>query len=225
VGSRSEEGKQKPRAVAEYLVDRLFLAGVDKLCFVVAPGKSDILEYFGAGRFTQHCVTFVVQPQSAGLCDAIFRPAPLISPEEVVMIGLPDTIWFPADGLCKLPDDRLSFLLFPVEHPELFDVVRTDDLNTLIEIQVKPCAPRSKWIWGAIKMPALIFHELHALWKDRNQADEYIGTLINAWLAQGGEAKGYYLGKSYVDVGTINGYHQAIQILKENSAKEGRSIL
>jgi hypothetical protein len=34
-----------------------------------------------------------------------------------VLVGLPDTIWFPEDGLRALPDDRLSFLLFPVKNP------------------------------------------------------------------------------------------------------------
>jgi len=222
VGSRSEEGNDKPKAVAEYLVDRFIRAGVDIFCFVVAPGKSDIMEFFGADRLIKQCATFVVQPQPAGLCDAIFRVAPLIPPEELVVIGLPDTIWFPENGLCTLPDHYLSFLLFPVKNPELFDVVRTDDLNTVIEIQVKPCEPRSKWIWGAIKMPGSIFHELHALWKARHEADEYIGTLINAWLAQGGQAKGYYTGNSYVDVGTINGYHEAIRIL--NDHKKGPAL-
>src|SRR3954469_9598920 len=73
VGSRLDGAVERPRAVSEYLIDRMLLAGADKLCFVISPGKSDILEYYGDAVRGAHC-TYVVQPKPAGLCDAIFRP-------------------------------------------------------------------------------------------------------------------------------------------------------
>ena len=42
----------------------------------------------------------------------------------------------------------------------------------------------------------------------------YVGTLVNAWLARGGEARGVRAGESYVDVGTLHGYREAIQLLE-----------
>ena len=125
VGSRKHGEEERPRAVSEYLVERMLRAGASKLCFVISPGKSDILEYYGAGAWGAE-IAYVVQPSPAGLCDAIFRAAPLIPQTEPVVIGLPDTIWSPVDALTQLPDDVLSFLLFPVEHPEFFDAVVTD---------------------------------------------------------------------------------------------------
>lgn len=213
VGSRFEGDAERPRAVSEYLVDRLLVGGATKLCFVVAPNKSDIMEYFGGAKLPSTSIAFVVQPQPAGLCDAIFRAAPLITPDETVAVGLPDTIWFPEEGLCALPDDLLSFLLFPVEHPELFDVVLTGGADRVLEIQVKPCLPLSQWVWGAFKMPGHVFHELYALWRSRHGVDEYFGTLVNAWLAEGGQAQGIRAGRSYVDVGTLHGYREAIRLL------------
>src|ERR1700759_5500993 len=125
VGSRVEDGVERPRAVSEYLVERMIRGGANKLCFVIAPGKTDILEYYGS-RLWGADIAYVVQPAPGGLCDAVFRAAPLIAPNEQVVIGLPDTIWSPADALCRLPDDQLSLLTFPVENPELFDAVMTD---------------------------------------------------------------------------------------------------
>ena len=43
VGSRSDKGMDRPCAVSEYLIERLILGGADKICFVISPGKSDIL--------------------------------------------------------------------------------------------------------------------------------------------------------------------------------------
>src|SRR3546814_6874201 len=105
-------------------------------------------------------IAYVVQPRPSVLCDAIFRALPLIHPAESVVIGLPDTVWFPDDGLCALGDDRLSFLLFPVERPELFDAVVTDGSGRILEIQVKVANHKSSWVWGAFKMPGRILHEL-----------------------------------------------------------------
>lgn len=212
VGSRIEDGTERPRAVSEYLVDRMLLGGARKICMVISPGKSDILEYYG-GEIGPARICYAVQPCPAGLCDAVFRALPLIRPDEAVVVGLPDTIWFPEDALLSLPGDTLSFLLFPVERPEFFDSVVTDKKGKVLEVQVKNKNASSPWIWGAFKMPGPIFLSLHDLWRKRRQKDEYFGTLVNAYLSSGGEALGVQSGRSYVDVGTIGGYREAIRLL------------
>ena len=136
VGNRYDGQMRRPRAVSDYLMERLVLGGATRICFVISPGKSDILEYYGGSAYAA-TLCYSVQPQPNGLCDAIFRALPLIDDREPVLVGLPDTIWYPADALRELPDDRLSFLLFPVERPELFDAVVADERGWVREIQVK----------------------------------------------------------------------------------------
>jgi dTDP-glucose pyrophosphorylase len=203
---------ERPRAVSEYLVERMLEAGATRICFVVSPGKSDILEYFG-GEIGGASICYAVQPRPAGLCDALFCALPLVPPGDEVVIGLPDTIWFPSDALRTLPAGVLSFVLFPVEHPELFDAVVTDESGAVREIQVKRHDASTGWVWGAFRMPYEVFAALHALWLARDRCDEYFGTLVNAWLAQGGRAMGVRSGTSYVDVGTLHGYREALQLL------------
>ena len=212
VGSRLEGEAERPRAVSEYLVERMILGGADRICFVVAPGKSDILEYYGNRPSSAH-ISFTVQRTPAGLCDAVFNALPLIPPDDFVIVGLPDTIWFPEDALQQLGDAPLSFLLFPVEQPERFDAVLTDAAGRVREIRVKQTNPGSSWIWGAFKLSGHAFRELFDLWCERERQDEYIGTLVNAYLAQGGEAVGVPAGEVYVDVGTLHGYREAIKVL------------
>jgi dTDP-glucose pyrophosphorylase len=214
VGGRLDERTERPKAVSEYLVERMIRGGADKICFVISPGKSDIVEYYGSGRIASAKIAYVVQPEAVGLCDAIFRAHSVIPKDEPVMVGLPDTIWFPEEALAELPDDKLSFLLFPVEQPRFFDAVATDERGRVVEIQVKSADARTNWIWGAFKMPGRVFHELHDFWRSRPKPDEYIGTLINGWLAEGGEAAGIRAGSSYFDVGTLEGYRTAMQTLQ-----------
>jgi glucose-1-phosphate thymidylyltransferase len=212
VGSRLDRGVERPCAVSEYLVERMIRGGAEKICFVISPGKSDIMEYYGAG-YGDAVIAYVVQPRPSGLCDAIFRAAPLIPADEAAIVGLPDTIWLPETALADLPDDVLSFLLFPVEKPEFFDAVVLDEAERVREIQVKRKDAASNWIWGAFKMPGRVLADLRDLWHERRCEDEYFGTLVNAYLARGGVAVGVKAGRAYVDVGTLNGYRAAIGLL------------
>lgn len=213
VGSSVEAGVERPRAVSEYLVERMIRGGANKLCFVIAPGKTDILEYYGS-RLWGADIAYVVQPSPGGLCDAVFRAHALISADEPVAVGLPDTIWSPDDGLATLPNDVLSFLLFPVQNPELFDSVSMDATGNVTKIEVKTKTATSNWIWGAFKMPGSVYHDLYAMWCRPNRRDEYFGTLINAWIAEGGRAVGVPTGIQYVDVGTLHGYRAALHLLE-----------
>ncbi|BDG07487.1 sugar phosphate nucleotidyltransferase [Anaeromyxobacter paludicola] len=216
VGTQVVDGTERPRAVSEYLVERMLRAGADKLCFVISPGKSDIVEYFG-GAVGAAAICYAVQPRPLGLCDALFRALPLVAPEEPVLVGLPDTVWFPEDGLARL-GPGLSFLCFPVDRPELFDAVDATPEGEVRQIQVKHPAPRTRWVWGAFRLTGAILRALHRLWLERDRRDEYVGTLVNAWLARGGAARAVRAGEAYVDTGTLHGYHEAILILRRRAA-------
>jgi dTDP-glucose pyrophosphorylase len=212
VGSRVEEGKERPLAVSEYLVERMIAGGASRICFVVSPGKTDILEYYGSRVYSAD-VCYTVQTQPNGLCDALFRALPFIAEDEQVLFGLPDTVWFPEGAFSYLDDGALSFLLFPVANPQYFDAVVTDDAGCVRRIEVKQPQPSTNWVWGAFKMPGSIFAELYRLWCERDRSDEYLGTLVNAWLERGGRALGVHAGERYVDVGTVGGYREAIHLL------------
>ena len=222
VGSRLENGIERPRAVSEYLIERLITGGAQRLCFVISPDKSDIVSYFG-NRVEGIPVCYVVQPSPAGLCDALFSALPFLGRDDTALVGLPDTIWFPVDAFGALPDDVLSFALFPVDDPQLFDAVVLDEEGLVAEIQVKSDHASTPWVWGAFKAPAGVMAILERLWRQRQPRDQFFGTLVNAHLAQGGMAVGVRAGTAYVDVGTFNGYRRAIRALEARGGGEGAS--
>lgn len=219
-GSRKDGALEKPVAVSEHLLERMLAAGVDKLCFVIAPGKGDILEYYG-GRFGAAEICYVVQHEALGLCDALFRALPFIGADESVCVGLPDTIWYPVDGFSALDERGLSFLLFPVADPQRFDAVEFDARGAVRHIDVKASAPRSHWVWGAFKISARVLGALHALWCEPGRRDEYLGTLVNAYLERGGVASAVAAGTTYVDVGTLSGYREALRLLDGSDDRKG----
>jgi glucose-1-phosphate thymidylyltransferase len=93
-----------------------------------------------------------------------------------------------------------------------------DASGSVQEIQVKRADATSRWVWGAFKMTGAILAELFDLWAARDRRDEYVGTLVNAWLARGGRAQGIRAGTSYVDVGTVRGYREAVALLSQPDA-------
>jgi hypothetical protein len=70
-------------------------------------------------------------------------------------------------------------------------------------------------------MPGHVLHALRTLWLQRSRRDEYLGSLFNAYLAQGGTACGVRRGEAYVDVGTLHGYREAIMLLQQSGTRHG----
>ena len=216
VGSRIIHGVERPKAVSEYLVERMISAGATQICMVISAEKSDIVRYYAERDYNAE-IFYVVQPRPQGLCDALFRAAPFASHHDQVLIGLPDTIWFPENAY-RLPlqrdDADVNLVLFPVTDPSAFDAVVCDSQNYVLKVEVKQADAHSDWIWGAITATGSAFSALHSLWESRHRGDEYLGNLLNAYIAAGNPVRGYHVGESYMDVGTLEGYRQAQDFLR-----------
>ena len=219
VGSQLLDGVERPKAVSEYLVERMIAAGAEQICVVISAEKSDIVRYYAERNYAAE-IFYVVQQKPQGLCDALFRAEPFARPHDQVLIGLPDTIWFPENAyLPALQLDRsdCNLVLFPVNNPSAFDAVVCDDLGYVQEVQVKKKEARSHWIWGAVTARGDSFHRLKLLWEARHRADEYLGDLLNAFIAAGNVVQGKFVGEIYMDVGTLEGYRNAQDYLRTHA--------
>jgi dTDP-glucose pyrophosphorylase len=218
VGSRLVGGVERPKAVSEYLVERMIAAGASQICMVISAEKTDIVKYYAERNYAAE-IFYVVQQQPLGLCDALFRAEPFARQHDQVLIGLPDTIWFPENAYAPAlapSGAECNLVLFPVSDPSVFDAVVCDDLGYVKEVQVKQPKPDSHWIWGAVTVRGEAFHRLRLLWESRHRADKYLGELLNAFIAAGNPVRGKFTGESYMDVGTLEGYRNAQDFLRTN---------
>lgn len=216
VGCRVVDGVERPKAISEYLVERMIAAGATQICMIISAEKSDIVRYYAERSYAAE-IFYVVQQHPQGLCDALFRAEPFASTHEQVLIGLPDTVWFPENAFRCALDRRfadVNLILFPVENPSVFDAVACDENNFVTQVEVKAQHPSSHWIWGAITASGPAFHALKLLWESRHRQDEYLGTLLNAYIDAGSSVRGHHLGETYIDVGTMEGYHRAQDFLR-----------
>ena len=217
VGSRPVNGVQRPKAVAEFLVERMIAAGADQICMVISAEKTDIIKYFAERQYAAQ-IFYVVQRQPLGLCDALFRAEPFARHHGQALLGLPDTIWFPENAyraaLDAHPDAEVNLILFPVVDPAAFDAVVCDQLGYVQGVEVKKAKPQSHWIWGAVTATGHAFHSLKLLWEARHREDLFLGDLLNAYIGAGNVVRGTHAGEHYIDVGTLEGYRAAQDYLR-----------
>lgn len=185
---------------------------------VISAEKADIIRYYAEQNYAAE-IFYLVQRKPQGLCDALFRAAPFARSHQEVLIGLPDTIWFPENAYLPsldLEQTDVNLVLFPVPNPAAFDAVVCDEQGYVKEVQVKTDAAASNWIWGAVTTTGDSFHRLKLLWESRHRTDEYLGDLMNAFIAAGNIVRGRHCGEVYMDVGTLEGYRKAQDYLRGN---------
>ncbi len=216
VGSRVLEGVERPKAVSEYLVERMIAAGAEQICMVISSEKDDIVRYYAQRNYAAE-IFYVVQQEPHGLCDALFRAEPFARDKPHVLIGLPDTIWFPENAYRPALDFEradVNLVLFPVTDPTQFDAAVCNDFGYVEKVEVKKPDAHSHWIWGAVTSTGPAFRALKLLWEARHREDEFLGDLLNAYIAAGNPVRGIFSGEHYMDVGTLQGYHAAQDFLR-----------
>ncbi len=222
VGSRRLQGVERPKAVSEYLVERMIAAGANQICMVISAEKTDIVRYYAERDYAAE-IFYVVQKQPRGLCDALFRGAPFAREHQEVLIGLPDTIWFPENAYLSalnFRDAEINLVCFPVLDPSVFDSVVMDELGSVERVEVKRPGAHSHWIWGGVTCTGQAFHQLKLLWEARHREDQFLGDLLNAYLHAGSRICASRCGETYMDVGTLAGYHAAQDFLRELSRRD-----
>lgn len=227
VGARMVDGVERPKAVTEYLVERMIAAGASEICMVISGEKTDIVKYFSERDYAAE-IFYVVQQRPQGLCDALFRAEPFARNHDHVLLGLPDTIWFPENAYrLALEKDRqavVNLICFPVIDPTQFDAVVSDEHGYVQQVEVKVPEPNSHWIWGAVATTGPAFHALKLLWESRHREDEYLGHLLNAFIDAGNIVRATHVGEVYMDVGTLPGYRAAQDYLRGMRKVETRRI-
>jgi dTDP-glucose pyrophosphorylase len=229
VGARVIAGVERPKAVMEYLVERMIAAGADQICMVISSEKTDIVRYFAERNYAAE-IFYAIQNQPRGLCDALFRAEPFARSHREVLIGLPDTIWFPENAyqtsLDLYTEADVNLVCFPVNDASAFDSVVSDDNGYVRRVDVKVRDYESPWIWGAVITTGAAFRDLKRLWESRHREDEFLGHLLNAYIDAGNTVRASHAGEIYMDVGTLAGYHAAQDFLRglKTHAAEPRRV-
>ncbi len=223
IGFSKELAPVGRRAVIEYLLERLLLAGVDRIFINTAEDKSDLIRYLATKSIFKDKLAFLVRDR-AGLFDGIALPESFLRPEDELYFGLPDTIWYPKNGFAQLDSNpgQLVLGLFDTGTPERFDSVSLSPQGQITNIQVKVKSPASKWTWAIGKMTVEAARAMRKYEKE-NDKPRLFGDIMQDYVnASPKQCYGVELSSSHcLDIGQPDDYDQADAFVKKYEKSNG----
>ena len=131
----------------DLVVERLRAADCRELRVVTRPDKEDVIAH------AQELGAEVVMGTPPTLSASLALGLQGLADSDIVLVGLPDTLWEPMDGfvqlLARLEDDADIVLgVFESDEPERSDVVVLDERGFVQRVHVKEADPPGNLVWG-----------------------------------------------------------------------------
>lgn len=218
--------QKRPKAVSQYLIEALVMAGVSRLFIVIGPGKLEIVEYFRNGESFGVPIAYIFQSEAKGMPYALDLVTPWLKGDETILMGMPDTIFEPRDAFQQLVSAHknweadVTLGLFPTESPQKFGMIGLDSDYNVIEHVDKPSVTHLRWLWGIAcwgpRFTALMHEVLEAQGADiaaRKGREVVLGDIFDVALSVGLRVKGLpFEGGRYIDIGTYEDLQQAVRL-------------
>ncbi len=207
IGFSKELAPVARRAVIEYLIERMILAGITKIFINTAEDKTDLIRYLSTKSPYADKLIFLVRPRR-GLLDGIILPQQFLREDDELYFGLPDTIWYPKDGFAQLDKlkGELVLGLFDTGTPEKFDSVVIDKQNRIQTIEVKVAKPKTKWTWAMGKLTVRVARSL--------SANPLFGAALHEYCQTNPGYAVELAGSHCLDIGIPDDYAQAESFVK-----------
>jgi glucose-1-phosphate thymidylyltransferase len=169
------EIKTMPMVVSQYMMNSLSRAGINRLYFVLSPSKWEIAKFFASGAaFGVNC-SYLCQETPNGMPGALDVAYSWVK-DQLVCMGMPDTIVMPADCFTHLLEAHtrkradVTLGIFPTDMPQLLAPVHIDPRSgRVLEIFDKPHNPSYFNTWGIAIWTPSFTELLHAYVQDSSK--------------------------------------------------------
>ena len=135
------------RPVMDLSVDRMQFATPERIRVVTRAAKSDLVAH------ATDLGLEVILAETRSSAHSIALGIAGLDPQDIVLIGFPDTIWAPVTGFralveCVSKGSDIALGIFHSDEPERCDVVILDHDYRVGSVLVKPSPAPSNQIWG-----------------------------------------------------------------------------
>jgi glucose-1-phosphate thymidylyltransferase len=181
------------RPVVDYVVERMRVGGCGEVRVVTRPEKRDVVAY------AEQSGASLVLGRPRNICESFAAGMAGLAPDDIVLLGYPDSLWEPVDGykpLVEAVEGGGEVALGMFEAPGLVgsDFLRLDDAGRIVGFEIKPPRPPSSWIWGCA---AARFRALEGI-----EREEWPSAYFDSLRRRGVDLKGIRLSDEYLDIGT-----------------------
>src|SRR5688572_24065418 len=133
------------RPLLEHLVERMRRAPCSELCVVTRPEKEDVI-HLAVGLGAR-----VVEGRPRTVAASLLLGLDGLEPDDVALVGFPDTLWEPVDGYARLlgrlrPPADVVLGLFEFAEPERSDVVEQGPAGAVRRVRSRPLRPSSNLV-------------------------------------------------------------------------------
>jgi len=223
VGFRATPQGPRSKAIANYLIDALQLAGVRRAFWLLDKRKADVFSYFGGGADHGLQLAYVPTDASPSVVHTLACGSAFFE-ERPVLFGFPDIVFEPADAFerlwQRLRQGSADVVLGAVPAPpeQIADRVELDARGTLKAVRVKPLdRPQDPAWFIAAWQPR--FTAFLRTWLERDLSvsdgsgpDElYLGHAVEAARRAGMSVEvETFQGGCFIDAGTPEGLRLAL---------------
>jgi glucose-1-phosphate thymidylyltransferase len=227
----AEKDSSSPKVVSQYLLEKMRMAGVDKVYIILRAGKWDIPAYFGDGKILDLHIAYLMLGLPFGVPYTLDQAYPFIT-DSTVVFGFPDILFQPQDAYIKLLTKQADTVadivlgLFPADQPHKMDMVELNADGRIHSIQIKPSQTQLRYTWIIAVWTSTFTHFMHQYvltryktdlqGKPGRMADEqqevYMGDVIQAGLENNIRVESIILSDGrYTDIGTPEDLMNAIR--------------
>lgn len=213
---------KRPKVISQYLLENMIRAGAEKLYIVLGEDKEQIMEYYGNGSLFGTNICYLYQEKINGMAGALNLLQPWIK-DEIVILGMPDTVIEPKDAFKKLVKAHISWKadltlgLFRTNNPSKFGMVKIDKENNVIyHIDKPPKETDLKLLWGnacwSESFTKLLAEYMKKLAPQQTRKEIILGDIFDYALDKKMRVKGLvYKNGLYIDIGTYEELKAALE--------------
>jgi len=220
----------RPKVAAEYLLEKMKLAGITEVFVVLRKGKSDIPEYFGNCPTLETHLAPLMMGMPYGPPYSMDEDYPFVR-DRIVALGFADILFQPHDafvqllGCQKASQADIVLGLSPAYDLAQMDMVEVDARGQVHSLVLKPRRTHLEHSWICAVWTGIFSQFMHEFLKSRllnglnREIDQGIdagGDLPIGVVIQAATQKGLHVGVifprgTYVDIGTPEGLARALR--------------
>ena len=224
VGFRLEKNSQgkRPKVVAHYLLEKIRLAGISKVYFVLRAGKWDVPGYFSDGSMLDMHVAYLIVNSSWGVPCTLDHAFPFVQ-HAIVAFGFPDILFEAPDAFATLlarqsqnHADIVLGLCAKRQNPKC-DLVDFNSDGTVRKIILGTLDERVHYSWAVAVWTPVFTKFLHDYVDRHHSRSEYleelsVGHAIQASIEAGIRVESVVVSEEpYLDIGTPDDLAEAIR--------------
>lgn len=224
IGFSTERGRHSahPKVVSQYLLEKMRLAGISKVYFVLRTGKWDIPAYFGDGSMFDMRFAYLTLSSSLGVPFTIDHAYEFVR-DATIAFGFPDILFNPNDAFVKLlarqseTQSDVALGLCAKKHDSKYDVVDVDSNGVVRDLILSASDTALPYSWAIATWTPVFTEFLHDYVNQHRSPASAVpeltaGHAIKASIEAGLKVEAVVLSEEpYLDIGTPDDLAKATQ--------------